>query len=223
MCANRVRAQPGVDKVVAIAGLAALNDNASLANAGIAYVILKDWSERGKAEDLLGLYTGLSERVKTLDDGLALVIPPPPIQGIGNVSGATMKVELRDGSFDYAQLEYLAQAITERASQQSMFQVARNSFRADAPQLNIVIDRVKSETLGVPLGNALDTLSSYVGSSYISQFNKFGRVFQIYVQAEATARLRPESSQNLDRCATLRAAWCRSVRWPKSPPYRVPR
>ena len=103
--ANRVRAQPGVDKVVAIAGLAALNDNASLANAGIAYVILKDWSKRGKAEGLLGLYTGLSERVKTLDDGLALVIPPPPIQGIGNVSGATMKVELRDGSFDYPQLE----------------------------------------------------------------------------------------------------------------------
>jgi len=160
-------------------------------------VILKDWSERGKGEGLLGLYNGLSERVKTLDDGLALVIPPPPIQGIGNVSGATMKVELRDGSFDYAQLEHLAQAITERASQQSMFQVARNSFRADAPQLNIVIDRVKSETLGVPLGNALDTLSSYVGSSYISQFNKFGRVFQIYVQAEATARLRPESLRTL--------------------------
>ena len=194
---KRVRAQPGVDRVVAIAGLAALNDNASLANAGIAYVILKDWSERGKGEGLLGLYSGLSERVKTLDDGLALVIPPPPIQGIGNVSGATMKVELRDGSFDYAQLEHLAQAITERASAQSMFQVARNSFRADAPQLSVIIDRVKSETLGVPLGNALDALSSYVGSSYISQFNKFGRVFQIYVQAEASARLQPEALRTL--------------------------
>ena len=194
---KRVREQPGVDKVVAIAGLAALNDNASLANAGIAYVILKDWSERGKNEGLLPLYLALSARVRTLDDGLALVIPPPPIQGIGNVSGATMKVELRDGSFDYAQLEHLAQAITDRASHQSMFQVARNSFRADAPQLSIVLDRVKSETLGVPLGNALDALSSYVGSSYIGQFNKFGRVFQIYVQAEAAARLRPESLRTL--------------------------
>jgi HAE1 family hydrophobic/amphiphilic exporter-1 len=194
---TQVRAQPGVDKVVAIAGLGALNDNASLANAGIAYVILKDWSERGKGEDLLGLYNGLSERVKTLDDGTALVIPPPAIQGIGNVSGATMKVELRDGSFDYAQLEHLAQAIVERASAQSVFQGVRNSFRADAPQLNIVIDRVKSETLGVPLGNALDALSSYVGSSYITQFNKFGRVFQIYVQAEASARIQPEVLRTL--------------------------
>ena len=73
-----------------------------------------------------------------------------------------------------------------------MFQVARNVFLADAPQLNVNIDSVKSETLGVPLGNALDALSSYIGSSYIGQFNKFGRVFQIYVQAEAAARMRPE-------------------------------
>jgi HAE1 family hydrophobic/amphiphilic exporter-1 len=194
---KRVREQPGVDKVVAIGGLDAINDSASLANAGIAYVILKDWSERGKKEDLLNLYLGLSERVKTLDDGIALVIPPPPTQGIGNVSGATMKVELRDGSFDYAQLEHLAQAIVERASSQSAFQVVRNSFRADAPQLNVTIDRVKSETLGVPLGNALDALSSFVGSTYVGQFNKFGRVFQIYVQAEAAARLQPESLKTL--------------------------
>ena len=163
---KRVRAQPGVDKVVAIGGLDALNDSASLANAGIAYVILKDWSERGKGEDLLGLYNGLSERVKTLDDGIALVIPPPAIQGIGNVAGATMKVELRDGSFDYAQLEHLAQAIAERASQQSMFQVATQRRSSPMrPSSMSTIDRVKSETLGVPLGNALDALSSYVGST----------------------------------------------------------
>ena len=134
-----------------------------------------------------------------------------------------MKVELRDGSFDYAQLEHLAQAIAERASAQSMFQVARNSFRADAPQLNVVIDRVKSETLGVPLGNALDTLSSYVGSSYVSQFNKFGRVFQIYVQAEAAARMQPGVAAVRCRCATTTAAWCRSARWPKSATSAGPR
>ena len=121
---TRVKAQPGVEKVVAIAGLAALNDSASLSNAGVAYVILKDWSEREKGEDLLGLYKGLSARVKTIDDGIALVIPPPPIQGIGNVAGATMKVEIRDGSFDYAKLQRLAQAIADRADAQSMIQAA---------------------------------------------------------------------------------------------------
>ncbi len=195
--ARRVRQQPGVDKVIAIAGLSALNDNASLANAGIAYVILKDWSERKKGEDLLSLYMGLSQLTRVLDDGLALVIPPPPIQGIGNVSGATMKVELRDGSFDYHKLEQLAQTIAVRAGQQSAFQVTRNSFRADAPQITITFDRAKAETLGVPLGNALDALSAYVGSSYIGQFNKMGRVFQIYVQADAQSRLSTQSLKTL--------------------------
>ena len=194
---TRVQAQPGVEKVVAIAGLAALNDSASLSSAGVAYVILKDWDQRKKGEDLLGLYKGLSARVQTIPDGTALVIPPPAIQGIGNVAGATMKVEIRDGSFDYFKLQRLAQAIADRARGQSMVASATNVFLADAPQLNVNIDRVKAETLGVPLGNALDALSSYIGSSYVGQFNKFGRVFQIYVQAEASARMSPESLQYL--------------------------
>ena len=195
--AEKVRKQPGVDRVVTIAGLSALDDNASLANAGVAYVILTDWSKRGEGEDLLALYRALLQRTTRLNDGLALVIPPPPIQGIGNVSGATMKVELRDGSFDYAKLERLGRAIAERAGQQSMFQVTRNSFRADAPQLAVTFERAKAETVGVPLGTALDTLSSYIGASYIGQFNKLGRVFQVYVQADAEARLRPEALKTL--------------------------
>ena len=194
---TRVQAQPGVAKVVAIAGIAALNDSASVSSAGVAYVILKDWAERKKGEDLLGLYKGLNARVQDIADGTALVIPPPAIQGIGNTAGATMKVEIRDGSFDYARLQSLAQAIADRARGQSMIASSTNVFLADAPQLNVNIDRVKAETLGVPLGNALDALSSYIGSTYVGQFNKFGRVFQIYVQAEAAARVNPESLQYL--------------------------
>src|SRR4029078_1012991 len=127
-----------------IAGLAALNDSASLSNAGVAYVILKDWDQRGEGEDLLGLYKVLSARVKDIDDGTALVIPPPAIQGIGNVAGATMKVEIRDGSFDYTQVQRLAQDVDDRAGTQSMIQAATNVFLADAPQLNVEIDRVKA-------------------------------------------------------------------------------
>jgi len=194
---ERVKTQPGVKNVVAIAGIAALNDSASLSNAGVAYIILEDWDKRAKGQDLLGLYTALSARVKSLEDGVALVMPPPPIQGIGNVSGATMKVEIRDGSFDYAELQRFAQAMADRAQGQSMFSFVRNYFSADAPQLDVTFDRVKTETLGVPLGSALDALSSYMGSSYVGQFNRFGRVFQIYVQAEASARVNAESLKTL--------------------------
>jgi HAE1 family hydrophobic/amphiphilic exporter-1 len=194
---RRAKLQPGVEQVVAISGLAALNDNASLSNAGVAYVILKDWSERGRGEDLRGLYAALTARMKVLPDGVALVVPPPPIQGVGNSAGSTMKVQLRNGGFDYAELQKMANAISRRASEQSMFAFARNYFSANAPQLDVTFDRVKTETLGVPLGSALDALSSYMGSSYVGQFNRFGRVFQIYVQAEASARVNEESLKTL--------------------------
>ncbi len=194
---ERARAVPGVDKVIAIAGLSAMNDNASLANAGVAYIMLTDWKARRAGEDLRGLYAALSKALAGLDDGVALVLPPPPIQGIGNASGFTMKVELRDGTFDYEKLQRLADAIAQRARDQNLFQVVRNTFSARAPQVEVVIDRTKAETLGVSFGTASDTLGAYVGSAYIGQFSKSGRVFQVYAQAEAQARMGPDALQSL--------------------------
>ena len=77
-----------------------------LANAGVAYIILKDWSERGKGEDLLLALHGLNAALGD-DRGrrASCVLPPPPIQGIGNAAGFTMQIELRDGSFDLAKLQ----------------------------------------------------------------------------------------------------------------------
>ncbi len=65
------------------------------------------------------------------------------------------------------------------------------------PQIAIAVDRVKAEALGVTVGQVFSTLSSYVGSSYVTQFNKFGRTFQVYVQAAPDYRLRPEDVENL--------------------------
>ncbi|MGX5736368.1 efflux RND transporter permease subunit [Bosea thiooxidans] len=194
---KRAKAVPGVDKVIAIAGLSALNDNASLANAGVAYIMLTDWKARQAGEDLLGLYTALSTELAGLEDGSVLLLPPPPIQGIGNASGFTMKVELRDGSFDYQKLQRLADSIAQRAREQGLFQAARNTFSARAPQVEAVIDRTKAETLGISFGTATDALGAYIGSAYIGQFAKSGRVFQVYAQAEAPSRMEPEAVQAL--------------------------
>ena len=96
--------------MITIAGISALDNSAPLANAGVAYIILKDWSERGKGQDLLSLFIGLNRALDAIEEARILVLPPPPIQGIGNAGGFTMQVELRDGSFDLAKL----QAIVER-------------------------------------------------------------------------------------------------------------
>jgi HAE1 family hydrophobic/amphiphilic exporter-1 len=108
-----------------------------------------------------------------------------------------MQVELRDGSFDMAKLQSITNAIVENAKSQSAIQLVLASFRANVPQLAVEVDRVKTQTLGVTLDQVFSALSGYLGSSYVDQFNKFGRVFQIYVQGDSQFRLRPEDLQNL--------------------------
>ncbi|KQQ26437.1 transporter [Methylobacterium sp. Leaf123] len=185
---------PGVEHVLAISGVSVLDNNATLTNAGVAYVVLKDWEERTKekGQDLRSLYDRLNAGLAEIQGATTLVLVPPPIQGIGNASGFTMQVELRGGNFDYTLLERLARTVVADAGTQSGLQRLNTSFRAGVPQLAVTIDRVKAEALGVTVGQVFSTLSGYVGSAYVTQFNKFGRTFQVYVQAAADARLVPD-------------------------------
>jgi HAE1 family hydrophobic/amphiphilic exporter-1 len=186
-------ADRAVDHVVAIAGVSALDDSAPLANAGVAYVVLKPWNAR---EDLRTLFGRLSQELGTID-ARVITLPPPPIQGIGNVGGFTMQVELRDGSADFAKLQSITNTIVANGQSQSALQRVSTPFRAAAPQLRVEVDRVKAQTLHVPVDQVFGTLATYLGSTYIEQFNKFGRVFQVYAQADAPFRLRPRDIDNL--------------------------
>src|SRR5262249_24943170 len=121
---------------------------------------------------------------------------PPPIQGVGNAAGATMQIELRDSSFDLAKLQSAADALVANAQGQSSLQRVQTTFRAGAPQYTVQVDRVKTETLRLTVDQVFSALAGYLGSSYVDQFNKFGRTFQIYVQADADFRLRLEQLQN---------------------------
>jgi HAE1 family hydrophobic/amphiphilic exporter-1 len=127
------RKDPSVDQVVSIAGVSAFDNSAALANAGVAYVILKPWSAR---EDLLTLFNRLSTAFATVDASVA-TFPPPPIQGIGNAGGFTLQVELRDGSTDLAKLQSATDAMVTNAQSQTAIQFVSTSFRALAPQLRV--------------------------------------------------------------------------------------
>ena len=197
------QAVDGVETVVAIGGVSALDNNVPLANAGVAYVVLKDWSKRGKGQEARGINVALTSRLQELADAEAFVLVPPPIQGIGNAGGFTMQVELRDGTFDYARLQAMTRNLVETGNTQSGLQRLRTSFRAEAPQLDVNVDRVKAESMRVSVGDVFGVLGSYLGSGYVDQFTKFGRTFQIYVQADAAFRLRPEDIARLSvRSAT---------------------
>jgi HAE1 family hydrophobic/amphiphilic exporter-1 len=187
----------GVDQVVTVAGISALDNSASLSSAGVAYVTLKPWSERGKGQDLLPLFLGMNQAMQAVMDAKVLVVPPPPIQGVGNASGFTMLVELRDGSFDFPKLQNIANEMTSAASSQTGLQRVLTTFRSDAPQYRVDVDRVKAQTLQVNVDQVFSTIQTFMGSTYVVQFNKFGRTFQAYVQADAKFRLRPEDIANL--------------------------
>jgi hydrophobic/amphiphilic exporter-1 (mainly G- bacteria), HAE1 family len=187
------RKDSSVDQVLTIAGVSALDNNATLANAGVAYIVLKDWSER---PDLRTVFPRLSQALAAVD-ARVIVLPPPPIQGIGNAGGFTMQVELRDGSSDFEKLQSVTNTMVVNAQSQSALQRVSTSFRATAPQLRVEVDRTKAQTLGVTIDQVFSTLATYFGSTYVVQFNKFGRVFQVYAQADSQFRLRPRDIENL--------------------------
>ena len=102
---EQVAKMDGIENVIAIDGISLLDNSASLANAGVLYVMFKDWSVRGKKEDLLPLYNKLNDIAQKTLNAKVLVMVPPPIQGLGTSGGFQMQVELQDGSFDYRKLQ----------------------------------------------------------------------------------------------------------------------
>jgi HAE1 family hydrophobic/amphiphilic exporter-1 len=190
---------PGVDHAVTVSGVSILDNMATLANAGVAFVVLMDWDARlkHKGQDLLSINRNLNRSLQAVPQAIVVALLPPPIQGIGNVGGFTMQVEIRNGDFNYGLLQSLADAVVKNGTAQSALRRLGTTFRAGAPQLRVIVDRIKAETLGITVGNVFSALSAYVGSNYVAQFNKFGHVYQIYTQALPDYRANAEDIRNL--------------------------
>jgi HAE1 family hydrophobic/amphiphilic exporter-1 len=193
---NQVSKLDGIQNVIAIDGISLLDNNSNLANSGVIYVMFKDWSVRGKSENLLALYTKLNEMASNTLDAKVMVVVPPPIQGLGLSGGFQMQIELQDGTFDYRKLQQVTDQMVAQGNQLPPLQRLMTSFRASVPQLSAPINRTKAESLGVSVGDAFDTLQTYLGSSYVNLFTKFGQVFQVYVQADAPSRMSIEDVRN---------------------------
>ncbi len=183
---------PGTRSIVAIGGISPLDNSASLANAGMLYLTLKDWNERGRGEDLRSIYQGLTRKLAEVQEASTLVLIPPPIQGLGLSGGFQMQLELTDGSYDFARLQQAADEIVAAAKAEPAIQSAFTPFRAQVPQISVTVDRSQAETLNVAVGDVFDTLQSYLGSTYINLFTRFGHNFMVFAQAEGKQRLTAE-------------------------------
>ena len=192
-------ATPGIKQVLTIAGISVLDNSATLANAGVSYVIFDEWSKREKAkgQDLISLVTGLQTKIESISDGRAFMLVPPPIQDIGNAGGFQMQTELLGGSFNYTKLNELTDSVISAAKSNPQMQRILTTFQPSSPHVGLTLDRVQAETLRVPVGDVFAALTSYVGSTYVNQFNKFGLSLQVYVQAESQFRLQPDDLLNM--------------------------
>ena len=197
--ANMALATPGVEEVISITGLSALDNFADLPNAGVCFVILKPWDKRSKRNgtDILSIVENLQGALNGAADGRLIVLPPPPIAGIGNAGGFQMQITLLGGSFDFRKLSDAADQIVKTADADARLQHVLTTFRPGAPQVAVTIDRDRAESLRVSVGDIFSTLTSYLGSSYVNQFTKFGLPLQVYVQADSKFRLQPDDLLNM--------------------------
>ena len=188
---------PGVADWVTIGGISLIDNFSTLPNSAATFVILEDWDKRGPNLSLRNIYMDLNRRLHRIEGAIAFVVLPPAIQGLGVSGGFQMQLELRGGGFDFAKLGQMVREMIRDGSTQSGLRNLTTSFSADVPQLVADVDRTKAETMEVPVNNVFSTLQSYLGSYYVNQFNKFGRTFQVYVQADSKYRLRPEDISRL--------------------------
>lgn len=182
---------PGVSDWVTIGGISLLDNSATLPNAAAIYVVLEDWDKRGPGLDLRHIYANLSRQLAGVQGAIAFVVLPPAIQGLGVSGGFQMQVEMRGGSFDFDKLGQIVREMIRDGNTQTGLRGLNTSFSPNVPQIMADVDRVKAENLGVPVNNVFSTLQAYLGSYYVNQFNKFGRTFQVYVQADSKYRLEP--------------------------------
>ena len=186
-----VAKQPGVEHAVAFPGLS-VNGFTNSSSAGIVFVSLKPFKDRGSRALSAGAIAGaLNQQFGGIKDAFVAVFPPPPVLGLGTLGGFKLQLEDR-GALGYTQLDKATEAFIKRAQTAPELGPLFTSYQINVPQLNVDLDRVKAKQLGIPVTDVFQTMQVYLGSFYVNDFNRFGRVYQVRVQADAPFRSRPD-------------------------------
>ena len=179
--------EPGVQSAIAFPGLS-INGFTNSSSAGIVFVTLKPFGERkGAALSGNAIAASLNQKFGAIQQAFIAVFPPPPVLGLGTLGGFKLQLEDR-AALGYAELDKAKQAFLAKARQTPELGPAFSSYEINVPQLDVDLDRVKAKQLGVPVTEVFDTMQIYLGSMYVNDFNRFGRVFQVRAQADAPFR-----------------------------------
>ncbi|BEO80180.1 multidrug efflux RND transporter permease subunit OqxB [Serratia marcescens] len=183
----------GVTDAVAFPGLNALQFT-NTPNTGTVFFALEPLSTRTRTAAQIN--AEINARISTIQEGFAFSIMPPPILGIGQGSGYSLYVQDR-GGLGYGALQTAINTMSGAIMQTPGMGFPISSYQANVPQLDAKIDRDKAKAQGVPLNALFSTLQTYLGSSYINDFNRYGRTWKVMAQADGQFRDSVEDIANL--------------------------
>ena len=188
--------QPGVEHAVAFPGLS-INGFTNAPNAGIVFLPLDNFEHRDSPElSGFAIASALQQEFGEIKEAFIGVFPPPPVRGLGNTGG--FKLQVQDNAAQGPEALYAAtQDLLNAARESGQIVGTFSSFQVNVPQLDANVDREKAKQQGVPISNVFQTLQAYLGSVYVNDFNRFGRTYQVILQAEAQDRAEVSDIINL--------------------------
>jgi HAE1 family hydrophobic/amphiphilic exporter-1 len=193
---ERVQSVPAVNVVGGLAGLNIISFS-NKSNVGTLFVSLKPWSKReSKEEQLDGVIAEIRKRTANIKEARILVIAPPAIPGLGQTSGFTFELQQTTSTDDIQQFEKVAQKFLGALYQRPEIGMAYTFFSTKTPSFQVDVDKDKAKKLGVLVSDVYSTMSTLLGSSYVNDFNLYGRNFRVMAQADSSFRGSLDDLQN---------------------------
>jgi HAE1 family hydrophobic/amphiphilic exporter-1 len=184
---------PGVKYYTTVEGFSLLSQVQATYNAFF-FVTLKPWSERKRAEEQLGaIRSHLNSELSKLPEATASAFSPPSIPGIGTSGGFTFMLEDRSGKQDVSFLTQNLDKFMAAARKRPEIAGLMTTYLPNVPQVFVKVDRDKVLKQGIPLNDVYRTLQTFMGGYFVNYFNRFGRQWQVYLEAEASYRTRAEN------------------------------
>jgi HAE1 family hydrophobic/amphiphilic exporter-1 len=182
---------PGVEAFTTIGGYGVVT-NTYQPNFGTIFARLKPWEERhGPELHVKGIMAAVGREVAAIPEAIIFPFNIPTISGFGASAGFKFLLQDRSGTLTVEQLGAQARTFLAAARQRPELASLFTSFDPNYPQVKVELDREKARTFGVPINDVFQAMSAALGGNYVNDFNRFGRLYRVYVQAEADYRRRP--------------------------------
>lgn len=185
---SRVRSVPGVQTVGGLAGLNIITFS-NKSNAGTMFVLLKPWDDRESKEmQLQSIIAEIQKRTADIKEARILAIGPPAIPGLGATAGFTFELQQTTSSDNIQQFEAVTRKFLAEVNQRPEIGMAYTFFSSHTPSYQVNVDKEKAKKLGVSVADVYSTMSTLLGSSYVNDFNLYGRNFRVMAQADSSFR-----------------------------------